>query len=89
MAEAYDKESVRRSAKANDLTLNYYEAGSPTGVGGDLPLLMLHGGGPGASAWSNFGSALPRFASSFRMNGVSLSLRTTPPSLFSCAPQAI
>src|SRR5205085_6359138 len=27
---------------------------------------MLHGGGPGASSWSNFGSALPRFASSFR-----------------------
>ena len=63
-----DKESVRRSAKAGDLTLNYYEAGpdSPTGVGGDLPLVMLHGGGPGASAWSNFGSALPRFASTFR-----------------------
>ena len=27
---------------------------------------MLHGGGPGASAWSNFGSALPGFATSFR-----------------------
>ena len=68
MAESFEKESVRRSAKAKDLTLNYYEAGpdSPTGVGGDLPLLMLHGGGPGASAWSNFGAALPRFASTFR-----------------------
>ena len=61
-----DKESVRRSAKAGDLTLNYYEAGKPTDVGGGLPLVMLHGGGPGASAWSNFGSALPRFAASFR-----------------------
>ena len=66
------KESVQRSAKARDITLNYYEAGtavsSPTGdpVGGGLPLVMLHGGGPGASAWSNFGSALPRFAASFR-----------------------
>ena len=64
---SFAKEDVRRSAKAGDLTLNYYEAGrAPTGVGGDLPLLMLHGGGPGASAWSNFGSALPRFAGSFR-----------------------
>src|SRR3546814_16493621 len=27
---------------------------------------MLHGGGPGASAWSNFGSALPGFAAGFR-----------------------
>jgi 4,5:9,10-diseco-3-hydroxy-5,9,17-trioxoandrosta-1(10),2-diene-4-oate hydrolase len=61
-----DKESVRRSAKAGDLTLNYYEAGQPTGVGGGLPLVMLHGGGPGASAWSNFGSALPTFAATFR-----------------------
>ncbi|QIK68458.1 alpha/beta fold hydrolase [Nocardioides sp. HDW12B] len=27
---------------------------------------MLHGGGPGASAWSNFGAALPGFAEDFR-----------------------
>jgi 4,5:9,10-diseco-3-hydroxy-5,9,17-trioxoandrosta-1(10),2-diene-4-oate hydrolase len=60
------KESVQHSAKAGDLTLNYYEAGQPTEVGGGLPLVMLHGGGPGASAWSNFGSALPTFAASFR-----------------------
>ena len=68
MVTSLAKEDVRRSAKANDVTLNYYEAGpdAPTGVGGDLPLVMLHGGGPGASAWSNFGSALPRFASTFR-----------------------
>ena len=65
---AYDQEAVRRSAKAGDLTLNYYEAG-PAGeavLGGGLPLVMLHGGGPGASAWSNFGRALPHFAPSFR-----------------------
>ena len=58
---ALDRESVRKSAKAGDLTLNYYEAGEPTDVGGGLPLVMLHGGGPGASAWSNFGSALPGY----------------------------
>jgi 4,5:9,10-diseco-3-hydroxy-5,9,17-trioxoandrosta-1(10),2-diene-4-oate hydrolase len=61
-----DRESTRRSAKAGELTLNYYEAGEPTDVGGGLPLVMLHGGGPGASAWSNFGSALPGFAEDFR-----------------------
>ena len=54
----FTKESVRHSAKAGDLTLNYYEAGE--GADGALPLVMLHGGGPGASAWSNFGRALPR-----------------------------
>src|SRR4051812_17534425 len=63
---ALDKESARRSAKAGDLTLTYYEAGERTDLGGGLPLVMLHGGGPGASAWSNFGSALPRFAADFR-----------------------
>ena len=40
------KESTHASAKAGDITLGYYEAGEPTGVGGDLPLVMLHGGGP-------------------------------------------
>ena len=26
------------------------------------PVVLLHGGGPGASAWSNFGANLPVFA---------------------------
>ncbi len=60
------KADVQRSAKAAGITLNYYEAGSGSEVGGGLPLVMLHGGGPGASSWSNFGSALPGFAASFR-----------------------
>src|SRR5205085_11101575 len=63
----FSKEATRRSAKAGDITLNYYEAGeAKADVGAGLPFVLLHGGGPGASAWSNFGSALPRFASSFR-----------------------
>jgi 4,5:9,10-diseco-3-hydroxy-5,9,17-trioxoandrosta-1(10),2-diene-4-oate hydrolase len=67
-----DKAEVQKSAKAGGITLNYYEAGVSTSstdgtpLGGGLPLVMLHGGGPGASAWSNFGSALPGFASDFR-----------------------
>jgi 4,5:9,10-diseco-3-hydroxy-5,9,17-trioxoandrosta-1(10),2-diene-4-oate hydrolase len=60
------RQSTSRFAKAGDLTLHYHEAGAPTEVGGGLPLVMLHGGGPGASAWSNFGSSLERFASQFR-----------------------
>lgn len=68
---AADRESLRRSAKAGDLTLSYYEDGPLTSdqaapVGGGLPLVMLHGGGPGASAWSNFAPALPYFATTFR-----------------------
>jgi 4,5:9,10-diseco-3-hydroxy-5,9,17-trioxoandrosta-1(10),2-diene-4-oate hydrolase len=61
-----DKAEVQKSAKAGGITLNYYEAGEGSDLGGGLPLVMLHGGGPGASAWSNFGSALPGFASDFR-----------------------
>ena len=71
MTDTISKESVRHTAQvktpeSGDVTIAYYEAGSPTEVGGGLPLVMLHGGGPGASAWSNFGTALPRFAQSFR-----------------------
>ena len=65
----FSKEATRRSAKAGGITLNYYEAApdvQPSAVGGGLPLVMLHGGGPGASAWSNFGPALPHFAAHFR-----------------------
>src|ERR687897_1298141 len=65
----FTKDATRRSAQvkteaAGDLTLNYYEAGAS--AEGRLPLVMLHGGGPGASAWSNFGRALPHFAASYR-----------------------
>ena len=65
MALTFDETS--RTAKAGDVTLHYHEAGAPTDLGGGLPLVMLHGGGPGASAWSNFGSCLERFAADFRV----------------------
>jgi 4,5:9,10-diseco-3-hydroxy-5,9,17-trioxoandrosta-1(10),2-diene-4-oate hydrolase len=72
-------DSTSRTAKAGDVTLHFHEAGPlsvadggvPTGSttqpGGGLPLVMLHGGGPGASSWSNFGACLPRFAADFRV----------------------
>ncbi len=66
MPDPINQESVRRSAQVNGITINYYEAGTGSDLGGGLPLVMLHGGGPGASSWSNFGSALPGFAEQFR-----------------------
>src|SRR5215472_689130 len=45
--------------------LHYHEAG-PGGEAGELPVVLLHGGGPGASAWSNFAANLPVFAGQFR-----------------------
>jgi 4,5:9,10-diseco-3-hydroxy-5,9,17-trioxoandrosta-1(10),2-diene-4-oate hydrolase len=59
-------ELTSKFAKAGDITLHYHEAGEPTDLGGGLPLVMLHGGGPGASAWSNFSGCLDRFAAQFR-----------------------
>jgi 4,5:9,10-diseco-3-hydroxy-5,9,17-trioxoandrosta-1(10),2-diene-4-oate hydrolase len=60
-------EETSRTAKAGDVTLHFHEAGAATELGAGLPLVMLHGGGPGASAWSNFGSCLERFAADFRV----------------------
>jgi 4,5:9,10-diseco-3-hydroxy-5,9,17-trioxoandrosta-1(10),2-diene-4-oate hydrolase len=44
-----------------DLRLHYHEAGAEH----EETLILLHGGGPGASAWSNFGRNLPVFAKSY------------------------
>jgi 4,5:9,10-diseco-3-hydroxy-5,9,17-trioxoandrosta-1(10),2-diene-4-oate hydrolase len=64
------KEDAQRTAQVKtehgELTLAYYEDGAPGDLGGGLPLVMLHGGGPGASSWSNFGPALPRFGERLR-----------------------
>jgi 4,5:9,10-diseco-3-hydroxy-5,9,17-trioxoandrosta-1(10),2-diene-4-oate hydrolase len=46
------------------MRLHFHEAGQ--GRDGTLPVVMLHGGGPGACAWSNFGRNLPVFAAEFR-----------------------
>ncbi|MCX2931663.1 alpha/beta fold hydrolase [Mycobacterium sp. CVI_P3] len=43
-----------------DYRLHYHEAGE------GAPLLLLHGSGPGVSAWSNFSRNLPVFAQQFR-----------------------
>ncbi|HSV41294.1 MAG TPA: alpha/beta fold hydrolase [Nocardioidaceae bacterium] len=61
------KEGTAKSAKAGAFSLNYHEAGVATDLGGGLPLVMLHGGGPGASSWSNFGACLETFAQDFRV----------------------
>jgi 4,5:9,10-diseco-3-hydroxy-5,9,17-trioxoandrosta-1(10),2-diene-4-oate hydrolase len=47
------------------MRLHYHEAGAGQQPG-SLPVVLLHGGGPGASAWSNFGRNLPVFAADFR-----------------------
>jgi len=62
--EALTYESTSRLAKAGDLQLHFHEAGT-----GD-PLVLLHGGGPGASAWSNWKQNLAPLAAHFRVLAV-------------------
>lgn len=53
---------VGRSVRIGEWHTHYHEAGTANGT----PVVLLHGGGPGASAWSNFGPNLPVFAGHFR-----------------------
>ncbi|MDT2005518.1 alpha/beta fold hydrolase [Rhodococcus opacus] len=60
MTSAISFESTRKTAEVEGLTFAYHEAGEGE------PLIMLHGSGPGVSAWSNFQHNLPFFAKQFR-----------------------
>jgi len=59
-----DFESTSRTVDVPGTTLHYHDAGAGT------PLVLLHGGGPGASAWSNFGRNVPVFAERYRVLAV-------------------
>ena len=61
MTETLTYESTSRTTQAGDIRLHYHEAG------GGEPLVLLHGGGPGASAWSNFKQNLEPLARTFRV----------------------
>jgi 4,5:9,10-diseco-3-hydroxy-5,9,17-trioxoandrosta-1(10),2-diene-4-oate hydrolase len=56
-----DRASTSRTVEAGGRRLHYHEAGTGTAT-----VVLLHGGGPGASSWSNFGPNLPVFAERFR-----------------------
>ncbi len=61
------REATSRFADTAMMRLHYHEAGpaGPRSGGSRLPVVLLHGGGPGASAWSNFGPNLPVLAERF------------------------
>jgi 4,5:9,10-diseco-3-hydroxy-5,9,17-trioxoandrosta-1(10),2-diene-4-oate hydrolase len=65
MTMAPEQVAAGRYAEAGGMRLHYHEAGPDDSRRG-TPVVMLHGGGPGASAWSNFGPNLPVFAERFR-----------------------
>lgn len=51
--DALTEAATSRFAEVDGATVHYHEAGEGE------PLIMLHGAGPGASAWSNFKQNLP------------------------------
>ena len=67
MTAVLDAEATSRFVDLHSgLRLHYHEAGDPTAD----TVLLLHGGGPGASAWSNFGRTLPVLAERFHVLAV-------------------
>ncbi|MGW4842196.1 4,5:9,10-diseco-3-hydroxy-5,9,17-trioxoandrosta-1(10),2-diene-4-oate hydrolase [Nocardia brasiliensis] len=64
---ALTAESTSRYAQVRpDLKLHYHEAG----VGNGPTIVLLHGGGPGASSWSNFARNIPVLAEHFHVIAV-------------------
>jgi 4,5:9,10-diseco-3-hydroxy-5,9,17-trioxoandrosta-1(10),2-diene-4-oate hydrolase len=62
-----------RVTEIGGLPVHYHDSGrgstptpAPGGRGDSDTVVMLHGGGPGAAAWTNFGRNLPVFAGRFR-----------------------
>ncbi|MDT0203200.1 alpha/beta fold hydrolase [Nocardioides sp. AE5] len=64
MSELTDltREGTLRELETEHGTLRYHEAGDPAAP----PLVMLHGSGPGVSAWRNYRGNLPLFSQHFR-----------------------
>jgi 4,5:9,10-diseco-3-hydroxy-5,9,17-trioxoandrosta-1(10),2-diene-4-oate hydrolase len=62
-----DAETTSRFADLpSSIRLHYHEAGDPSAE----TVLLLHGGGPGASAWSNFGRTLGVLSEQFHVLAV-------------------
>ena len=64
---ALDFESTSKTITAGRFELHYHEAGE-TSVAepeNSVPVLFLHGSGPGVTAWSNFAGNFPVFAERF------------------------
>ena len=60
-------ESTSRYAQVReDMRLHYHEAG----VGNEQTIVLLHGGGPGASSWSNFSKNIAVLAQHFHVLAV-------------------
>jgi pimeloyl-ACP methyl ester carboxylesterase len=66
LTKNYTAENTAKSVTVKGLKLNYHEAGD------GMPLVLLHGGGPGASAWGNFGGNVGVMAEQFRVLAIDM-----------------
>lgn len=55
------KPEIAKSIKTGDFMTNYHDSGE------GLPVLLLHGSGPGVSAWANWRLVIPKLAKSRRV----------------------
>lgn len=60
-AQEITEAGTSRFVQAGSLKVHYNEAGT------GQPVIMLHGGGPGASGWGNFGRNFAHLAAQFRV----------------------
>src|SRR5688572_33309015 len=61
MTGAISESETSRFAQAKNVQIHYNETGSGP------PLICLHGGGPGATSWSNFTRNIDAFAKHYRV----------------------
>ena len=54
---------IGKSILANGIATNYHDIGSSTGT----PVLLIHGSGPGVSAWANWRLTIPALAAHRRV----------------------
>src|SRR5260370_16791197 len=52
---------IGKSVRAGGVLTNYHEAGKGT------PVILIHGSGPGVSAWANWSRAIPSLAEHFHV----------------------
>src|SRR5437879_13794736 len=56
MTQAKASPEIGKSIQADGVQTNYHEAGS------GAPVILIHGSGPGVSAWANWQFAIPYLA---------------------------
>lgn len=64
---SYTAENTSKRVNVDGLSIHYHDTG-----GDGTVLILLHGGGPGASAWSNFRENLPALAPQFRVLAIDM-----------------